>query len=110
MISIQSDANFGSPWIVGHRGYRARYPENTLTGFEAAVSAGVAMIELDVMLARDRRIMVIHDPVLDRTTNGHGNVADKTLPELKRLDAGGWFDSRFAGQRKTSRRPRTVRR
>jgi glycerophosphoryl diester phosphodiesterase len=98
MINIQSDANWGSPWIVGHRGYRARYPENTLIGFEAAISAGAAMIELDVMLSRDRRIVVIHDKILDRTTNGRGNVADKTLPELKRLDAGGWFDSQFAGQ------------
>ena len=56
------------------------------------------MIELDVMLSRNRRIMVIHDSALDRTTNGHGNVADKTLLELKGLDAGEWFDPQFAGQ------------
>jgi glycerophosphoryl diester phosphodiesterase len=98
MKNIQSDDNFGPPWIVGHRGYRARYPENTLIGFEAAVAAGAAMIELDVMLSRDRRIIVIHDSVLDRTTNGRGNVADKSLAELKMLDAGEWFDPQFAGQ------------
>ena len=98
MKNIQSDDNFGSPWIVGHRGYRARYPENTFVGFEAAISAGVAMIELDVMLSRDRRIIVIHDSTLDRTTNGFGDVADKTLAELKMLDAGGWFDPQFSGQ------------
>ena len=98
MQNIRSNDNFKSPWIVGHRGYRARFPENTLIGFEAAISAGVAMIELDVMLSRDRRIIVIHDSVLDRTTNGYGNVADKTLQELKRLDAGEWFDPQFAGQ------------
>ena len=56
------------------------------------------MIELDVMLSRDRRVTVIHDAVLDRTTNGRGSVADRTLAELKKLDAGGWFESRFAGQ------------
>ena len=99
MKNIQSDDNFGSPWIVGHRGYRARYPENTLVGFEAAISAGVAMIELDVMLSRDRRIIVIHDSTLDRTTNGFGDVADKTLAELKMLDAGGWFDPHVATER-----------
>ncbi len=98
MINIRSKDNFKFPWIVGHRGYRARYPENTLIGFEAAIAAGVAMIELDVMLSRNRRIMVIHDSALDRTTNGHGNVADKTLLELKGLDAGEWFDPQFAGQ------------
>ncbi len=98
MINIRSDDNFGSPWIVGHRGYRARYPENTLIGFEEAISAGVAMIELDVMLSRDRRIIVIHDPALDRTTNSLGYVADKTLAELKGLDAGQWFDPQYTGQ------------
>ncbi len=56
------------------------------------------MIELDVMLSRDRRVVVFHDSILDRTSNGRGYVADKTLEELKRLDAGCWFDSRFAGQ------------
>jgi len=57
------------------------------------------MIELDVMLSRDRKLVVIHDATLERTTNGKGAVADFTLAELKRLDAGSWFDLRFTNQR-----------
>ena len=74
-------------------------PENTLTAFRAAIAAGADMIELDVHLTRDNEVVVIHDDTLERTTNGKGNVAEKTLAELKSLDAGSWFNSRFAGER-----------
>ena len=57
------------------------------------------MIELDVMLSRDRKVVVIHDATLERTTNRHGAVNDYTMEELKKLDAGSWFDARFADQR-----------
>jgi len=56
------------------------------------------MIELDVTLSGDRRVVVIHDDTLNRTTSGFGPVHRATLQELKRLDAGTWFDSRFAGE------------
>lgn len=98
MINIESNKNFRPAWIIGHRGYPAKYPENTLAAFEAAIEAGAAMIELDVMLCRDRKVVVIHDATLDRTTNGKGNVADFTLAELKLLDAGSWFGAQFADQ------------
>ena len=98
MTNIRTDNNFKTPWIVGHRGYCAKYPENTLISFQAAVEAGARMIELDVMLSRDRKVTVIHDATLERTTNGHGNVAEFNLAELQQLDAGSWFDSRFADQ------------
>ena len=87
------------PWIVAHRGYSAKYPENTLAAFQAAMDCGVPMIELDVTLSRDRKLIVIHDDNLERTTNGHGPVNQYTLAELKQLDAGGWFHSRFSGER-----------
>ena len=87
-----------SPIIIGHRGYRAEYPENTLASFSAAMSAGADMIELDVTLSRDRKVVVIHDDTLNRTTSGFGPVHQATLQALKRLDAGSWFDSRFAGE------------
>ena len=90
---------FKRPLIIAHRGYRAKYPENTLASFSAALDAGVGMIELDVMLSKDRKMVVIHDLTLERTTNGRGPVKDHTLKELKRLDAGGWFNPRFAGER-----------
>ncbi len=86
------------PWIIAHRGYKKKYPENTLAAFLAAMDTGVPMIELDVTLSRDRRLVVIHDDTLDRTTNGQGPVGDQTLEQLKRLDAGSWFHSDFKGK------------
>jgi glycerophosphoryl diester phosphodiesterase len=86
------------PVIIGHRGYRARYPENTLTSFSAAIAAGADMIELDVTLSRDRKVVVIHDDSLNRTTSGFGPVHQAMLQDLKQLDAGSWFDSRFTGE------------
>lgn len=86
------------PGIIAHRGYRAKYPENTLSAFRAALDAGVDMIELDVLLSKDRKMVVIHDPGLERTTNGKGAVGEFTLAELKNLDAGSWFDPQFAGE------------
>jgi len=87
------------PLIIAHRGYRAKYPENTLVAFEEAIEAGADMIELDVLLTKDRKMVVIHDESLDRTTNAQGQVRDYTLSELKTLDAGSWFDARFKGER-----------
>jgi glycerophosphoryl diester phosphodiesterase len=87
------------PLIIAHRGYRAKYPENTLVAFEAAIDAGADMIELDVLLTKDRKMVVIHDESVDRTTNGQGMVSDCTLSEIKALDAGNWFDARFKGER-----------
>jgi len=99
MINIRSNNNIKPPWIIGHRGFPARCPENTLAAFEAAIAAGAVMIELDVMLSRDRKLVVIHDDTLERTTNGQGAVAELSLAELKRLDAGSWYHPRFADQR-----------
>ena len=90
---------FKRPLIIAHRGYRAKYPENTIASFKAALDAGAGMLELDVMLTRDRKMVVIHDATLERTTDGHGHVNSYTLKELKKLDAGRWFHPRFAGER-----------
>ena len=87
------------PLVIAHRGYRAKFPENTLVAFEAAISAGADMIELDVLLTKDRKMVVIHDESLDRTTNGQGMVRDYTLSELKTFDAGSWLDARFKRER-----------
>ncbi|MGE0083495.1 MAG: glycerophosphodiester phosphodiesterase [Desulfococcaceae bacterium] len=96
MISIEK---LRYPLLIAHRGYRANYPENTLAAFRPAVDAGVQMVELDVTLTKDRKVVVIHDDTLDRTTDGHGRVCDFTLAELKQLDAGSWFDACFAEER-----------
>ena len=88
-----------TPIVIAHRGIRSDYPENTLAAFEAAADSGIAMIELDVALTRDRQVIVIHDEALDRTTNGTGRVREKTYSEIRELDAGSWFDPRFAGEK-----------
>jgi glycerophosphoryl diester phosphodiesterase len=92
-------ARFTRPLLIGHRGYPALCPENTLASFEGAMQAGCDMIELDVTLTKDRKVVVIHDDTLDRTTNGKGPVRGHALAEIKALDAGSWFDARFAEER-----------
>jgi glycerophosphoryl diester phosphodiesterase len=75
------------PAVVAHRGASATNPENTLPAFEAAVSAGADVIELDVRLTADEVPVVLHDHDLSRTTDGRGSVHELTLAQLKRLDA-----------------------
>ncbi|MFE2041871.1 glycerophosphodiester phosphodiesterase [Streptomyces sp. NPDC059477] len=73
---------------IGHRGIMGVEPENTLRSFVAAEHAGLDMIELDVHLSKDGALVVLHDEDVDRTTDGTGPVAEKTLAELRALDAG----------------------
>ncbi|PLY00163.1 MAG: glycerophosphodiester phosphodiesterase [Desulfuromonas sp.] len=96
MTSFQRANTF---FVWAHRGASARAPENTMTAFRAAADAGADGIELDVHLSRDGIPVVIHDDTVDRTTDGTGAVADKSLAELLDLDAGTWFYERFAGER-----------
>lgn len=77
--------------VIGHRGNRAHAPEDTLESFAQAVALGVDAIELDVRLTRDGVPVVIHDPTLERTTDGSGVVADMTMVEISRVDAGARF-------------------
>jgi glycerophosphoryl diester phosphodiesterase len=82
----------GGPLLIAHRGGSALMPENTLAAFlEAAQRWRADMIELDVRASADGHCVVIHDATVDRTTNGTGAVADKTLEELQSLDAGYHF-------------------
>jgi glycerophosphoryl diester phosphodiesterase len=76
---------------IAHRGASGTFPENTLSAFRAAIAAGADMSELDVQLTRDGAAVVIHDETVDRTTDGKGEVAELTLAELRRLDAGAKF-------------------
>ena len=78
---------------IAHRGASGTFPENTVCAFRAAIDAGADMCELDVQLSRDGAIVVIHDDSVERTTDGKGEVAELTLEELKRLDAGAKFKS-----------------
>jgi glycerophosphoryl diester phosphodiesterase len=99
MASPLDLAQFTRPLLIGHRGYPARYPENTLASFRGAMEAGCDMIELDVTLTRDRKVVVIHDDTLDRTTTGKGLVRSHSSEEIETLDAGSWFDPRFSAER-----------
>ena len=74
--------------VTGHRGARNLFPENTLKGFVYAKELGCDRIELDVHLTKDKKLAVIHDADLSRTTNGSGAVADFTFQELQAFDAG----------------------
>lgn len=87
------------PLVIAHRGASADAPENTIAAFELALEQGADGIELDVHLSADEHPVVIHDFTLERTTDGAGPVSEHTVRELKRLDAGGWRDRRFRGQR-----------
>ncbi|HLZ13838.1 MAG TPA: glycerophosphodiester phosphodiesterase family protein [Candidatus Acidoferrum sp.] len=85
--------------LIAHRGASGYAPENTLAAFRKAVAMGLSFIETDLQLSRDARFVAIHDDTVNRTTNGQGGVHDLTLAELRRLDAGSWFGSSFAGER-----------
>jgi len=84
--------------IVGHRGWSAVYPENTLLAAKMAAQAGADGTEFDVYATRDGVVVLMHDKTLQRTTDGTGEVTAKTLAELRLLDAGSWKDPQFVGE------------
>ncbi|HBI56560.1 MAG TPA: hypothetical protein DDY38_07025, partial [Firmicutes bacterium] len=73
---------------IAHRGASSLAPENTMTAFRKAAELGADGLELDVQFSKDGKLVVIHDELLNRTTNGKGLVKDYSLAELKELDAG----------------------
>jgi len=77
--------------VIAHRGDSAHFPENTVPSFDRAVELGADAIEFDLRVSRDGEVVIIHDPAVDRTTNGSGAVDSFTVAELKRLDAGARF-------------------
>jgi glycerophosphoryl diester phosphodiesterase len=80
--------------VIAHRGGRARAPENTLEAMRLAIADGADGLEFDVRLSADGEVVVIHDPRVDRTTDGTGAVERMTLAELRWLDAGFRFKAR----------------
>jgi len=91
-------ARWPYPRVIAHRGGGNQAPENTLAAIRTGAQCGFAGVEFDVMLSRDSVPVLIHDETLERTTNGRGEVSRTPWPALARLDAGSWFDSRFAGE------------
>ena len=77
--------------VTAHRGFSHVAPENTLPAFQAAIDSGADYIELDVQLTADDQLVVFHDELLDRTTNGHGMLKNFTYEQIQKLSAGSWF-------------------
>ncbi len=92
------------PLVIGHRGYCQFAPENTLPSFKLAMAAGADLVELDYYHTKDGKLIVMHDGELDRTTDAtnrwgeqHIKISSKTAAEIQSLDAGSWFDPKYAG-------------
>jgi glycerophosphoryl diester phosphodiesterase len=87
--------------VIAHRGDSAHRPENTLASFAGALEVGATVVELDVQLTADGHVVVIHDPTLDRTTTGRGDVRRSTLAEVRAVSAGypDRFGTAYAGER-----------
>lgn len=81
--------------IAAHRGFSKIYPENTMLAFQKAAETGCDEIELDVQLAKDGTVVIIHDETLKRVTGAEGWVKDYTFEELRRLDASGAFNGKY---------------
>jgi len=88
----------GIPGVVAHRGGSSLAPENTLAAYRAAIGRGDRAVECDVHLSADGVPVVIHDPMLGRTTDGRGLVRRRSLRSLRGLDAGGWWSRAYRGE------------
>jgi len=87
--------------VIAHRGDSAHRPENTLASFAGALEVGAVLVELDVQLTSDSQVIVLHDPTLDRTTTGRGDVRRMPLAAVRAVSAGypDRFGTAFAGER-----------
>lgn len=84
--------------IVCHRGANEVAPENTRAAAQQCIDWGVAYVEIDVRTSKDGVLYILHDPLVNRTTNGKGFLRQLTSGEVDQLDAGSWFDPKFAGE------------
>ena len=96
-VSRGAKGEFPEQGVIAHRGDAAEYPENTVAAFDAAVAKGAEMVELDEWRCKTGELVVMHDPKVDRTTNGKGKIADLSLAEIRALDAGTKKSPAFAG-------------
>ena len=87
------------PQISGHRGANFIAPENTLASADSCIRLGVDVMECDVVLSKDSVFYILHDSLLNRTTNGSGPIREWYSKDLDTLDAGSWFGPEWAGQR-----------
>src|SRR5919112_291963 len=96
-LVIPAAARAQNPWLkkrvlnIAHQGGEDEFPSNTLYAFRRSVRAGADMLELDIGVTRDNKVVVMHDTTVNRVTNGRGTVASHTLKQLRKLDAAYWF-------------------
>ena len=83
-----------APLNIAHQGGEDEFPSNTMYAFRKALRAGADMLELDIGVTKDGKVIVMHDTTVDGKTNGRGTVASKTLRQIRRLDAAYWFAPR----------------
>lgn len=95
-LTVTSQAQAAdSKFTIAHRGDSYYAPEHTFAAFDLGVKRKAEVIELDVQLTKDGKLVAFHDNTIDRTTNGTGYIKDKTLKQLKKLDAGSWFNKAY---------------
>jgi glycerophosphoryl diester phosphodiesterase len=97
LLLSAAPASAQNPWLqrrvlnIAHQGGEAEFPSNTMYAFKHSVQAGADMLELDVGVTKDGKVVVMHDTTLDRTTSGHGTIASHTLKQIRKLDGAYWF-------------------
>lgn len=96
---IATKAALALPRVIGHRGAAESAPENTLESFAEAKRQGASWVEFDAKLTADDAVILLHDDTVDRTTDGIGLAAQKSLADLKALDAGAWRGVIWTGAR-----------
>ena len=101
LLLAAAPAHAANPWIqkraplnIAHQGGEDEFPSNTMYAFRKALRAGADMLELDIGVTKDNKVIVMHDTTVDGKTNGHGTVASKTLRQIRKLDAAYWFAPR----------------
>lgn len=90
---------FNTVPVAAHRGNAKYFPENTVAAFRSALSLSPDMLETDLHMTSDGEIVIMHDHLVDRTTNGSGLVREKTYEQIRKLDAGSWKGEQFIGEK-----------
>ena len=116
LVALAAPAQAANRWIqkkapfnIAHQGGEDEFPSNTIYAFRKAVRTGADMLELDIGVTKDNKVIVMHDTTVDGKTNGHGTVASKTLAQIKRLDAAYWFAPRATRTTATTSHARAYR-
>jgi glycerophosphoryl diester phosphodiesterase len=99
LLAASAPAQSARVVVISHRGEHLHHPENTLPAFQEAIRVGADFFELDVRTTSDGKLVLMHDGTVDRTTDGHGEVAKMTFDEIRALDAGVKMGKEFAGTR-----------